>query len=334
MRHNHIIAAWIRDPNAEATSDNYIKLSDPTSYSRETLYSAAYSTGFQSTHKPTFGRMHPTPTYAFVDNEGCKLHYWYQGSGPLLFFIPGGSGHGCQYNNIMDILSARYTCATFDRRGMSSSTLEGPARPLSPPQQARDIFAIINALSFKKAIVFGNSLGGVLGFQLAIDHPEIIDHLICHEAPSIMLLPDSSERFERILTLQRIAQEEGLQAAFEAYIPVFKGYNDPDIPKPTPAPPQNGINFFENDYLIGSMYNPDLRKIVRNKVSVGVLAGKRSEDAFYARSTVEQAEILGCPRMVVPGHHAGFEVEAAEFAPALQEMVAKLEGARKGDSCS
>jgi hypothetical protein len=70
------------------------------------------------------------------------------------------------------------------------------------------------------------------------------------------------------------------------------------------------------------MYNTDLRKIVRNQVSVGVLARKRSEDAFYARSTLEQAEILGCPRLVVPGHHAGFE---AEFAPALQEMIETLE---------
>ena len=222
MRHNHIIAAWIRDPNPEAISDHYIKLSDPILYSRKTPYFATYSTSIISIHKNTFSKMSASPTYAFVDNEGCKLHYWHQGSGPLLFFIPGGSGHGSQYNNIMDILSARYTCATFDRSGVSSSILEEPARPLSPPQQARDIFAVINALGFKKAMVFGNSLGGVLGFQLAIDHPEIVDHLICHEAPSIMLLPDSSERFERILTLQRIAQKEGLQAAFEAYIPVFK----------------------------------------------------------------------------------------------------------------
>ena len=269
------------------------------------------------------------PTFAFVENEGCKLQYWYQGSGPILFFIPGGSGHGSQYNKIMNILSENYTCCTFDRRGMSSSSLDGPKQPLSPPQEARDIAAVINALGFKKAIIFGNSLGGILGFQLAIDHPEIIDHLICHEAPTIMILPDSSERFERVLTLQRTYQERGLKAAFEAYLPIFKGYNDPDIPKPTPAPSQNLVNFIENDFLIGSTYNPDWRKIIRGRVSVGVLAGKRSEDAFYARATIEQAEILGCPRMIVPGRHAGFEVEAAEFAPALKEMIEKLEEARK-----
>jgi hypothetical protein len=55
------------------------------------------------------------PTYAMVDNEGCDLHYWYQGSGPLIIFIPGGNGIGRQYN-IIEALSNRYTCATFDRR--------------------------------------------------------------------------------------------------------------------------------------------------------------------------------------------------------------------------
>lgn len=274
--------------------------------------------------------MASTPTYASVENEGCNLHYWYQGSGPLLFFIPGGSGHGSQYNNIMAILSTSYTCCTFDRRGMSSSTLDGPKKPLSPPQQARDMVAIINALGFKKALVFGNSLGGTLGFQLAIDHPEIIDHLICHEAPTIMILPDSTERFERIFVLLQIYRESGLGAAFQAYLPNFKGFNDPGLAQPTPAPPENMVNFLENDFVIGSMYNPDWRKIVRNNVSVGVLAGKRSEDAFYARATLEQEAILGCQRMVVPGHHAGFDVEAEEFAPALREMIERLERGRKG----
>jgi pimeloyl-ACP methyl ester carboxylesterase len=269
------------------------------------------------------------PTYSFVENEGCTLHYWHQGSGPLLFFIPGGSGHGSQYNNIMNILSTTYTCCTFDRRGMSSSTVEGLKKPLSPPQQARDIAAIIKALGFEKSLIFGNSLGGILGFQLAIDYPEIIDHLICHEAPTSMILPDASERFERILLLLKTYRESGLMAASQLYLPIFQGYDDPGLGKPVQAPMENLINFLENEFLIGSIYNPDWRKIVRNKVSIGILLGKRSGDAFYARAASEQAEILGCTRMVVPGHHAGFEVEAEEFAPALKEMIGKLEEGRK-----
>ncbi|RDW57092.1 hypothetical protein BP6252_13838 [Coleophoma cylindrospora] len=268
------------------------------------------------------------PTYAYTENEGCKLHYWYTGMGPLLVFIPGGSGHGAQYNNIMKILSNTYTCCTFDRRGMSSSTVDGPKKLLSPPNQARDIVAIIKALGFEKASIFANSLGGIFGFQLAVDHPEMIDHLICHETPTAMIIPDGSERFERILLLQQAYRESGLLGASQLYSPKFPGYDDPGLEKPESPPTENLVNFFENEFLIGSIYNPDWRRVVGNGVSVGVLAGKRSGDSFFARSTVEQAEILGCLRMIVPGHHAGFEVEAEEFAPALTDMINRLEEKR------
>jgi hypothetical protein len=80
--------------------------------------------------------------------------------------------------------------------------------------------------------------------------------------------------------LQRTYQDSGLKAAFQSYLPIFKRYNDPDIPKLALAPPQILINFIENDFLIGSIYNLDWRKIIHNPVSIGVLAGKRSEDAF------------------------------------------------------
>jgi pimeloyl-ACP methyl ester carboxylesterase len=39
-------------------------------------------------------------------------------------------------------------------------------------KQARDIAAVIKALGFEKAILFGSSLGGIIGFQFAVDFPE------------------------------------------------------------------------------------------------------------------------------------------------------------------
>jgi pimeloyl-ACP methyl ester carboxylesterase len=266
-------------------------------------------------------------TYAFVHNEDCNLHYWHRGTGPLLFFIPGGSGDGSQYNPMITLLSTSYTCATFDRRQMSGSKTP-TNKLLNPPQQARDIVTIIKALGFEKAIVFGSSLGGVLGFQLAIDHPEVVDHLICHEAPTFMLLPDSTECFEHILLLLSIYHSSGPQAAFAEFMKIFKGHNEDGIPAFSLPSPENAINFLENELLLATTWNPDWRKIVRNGVSVSVMAGKRSVDAIYVRTTVEQQEVLGCERMVVPGHHGGFEVESEAFMPALLEMIDILEKKR------
>jgi pimeloyl-ACP methyl ester carboxylesterase len=271
------------------------------------------------------------PTYDTVHNEGCDLHYWYQGIGPLIVFIPGGNGHGRQFNALMAALSAQYTCATFDRRQMSASQVK-VNKILSPPQQARDALAVIKALGFEKAIVFGSSLGGIIAFQLAIDYSEVVDHLICHEAPTSLLLPNASELWEWLLSLYEIYKTSGTSAAFVEFEKKFIGFGEDGVPATTSPEPENGVNFWENEFLIAGTYVPDLRRLVERKVSVGLMTAIRSRDAFYARTTLEQEKILGCLRAAVPGHHQGFEVETAEFAPAMLEMLGELESRRNSAS--
>ncbi|KAK3901103.1 Alpha/Beta hydrolase protein, partial [Staphylotrichum tortipilum] len=120
-------------------------------------------------------------TEAVVHNEGCDLHYWHVGSGPLITFIPGGNGHGRQFFPLMAAFSNRFTCATFDRRQMSASQVPVNKR-LSPPQKARDIRAVIAALGFDKATLFGSSSGGIFALQFAHDFPSMVEHVVAHEA--------------------------------------------------------------------------------------------------------------------------------------------------------
>jgi pimeloyl-ACP methyl ester carboxylesterase len=264
------------------------------------------------------------PTKAIVHNEGCDLHYWYQGKGPLITFIPGGNGHGRQFNPIMTALSDRYTCVTFDRRQMSASQVK-VNKKLSPPQQARDIRAIIQALSFEKSILFGSSSGGIFALQFAHDFPEMVDHLISHEAATVTLLPDASEIFEWFLHLLEVYETQGLEQAASEFEEKLIGYDDEGIPRPMKPEPENVRNFWDNEFpsLLG--YVPNLWRLKENRISVGVMRGVRCRDAFYARATEEQATILDCPRMVVPGHHEGFQCETKEFLPYFFEMLDTLE---------
>lgn len=267
------------------------------------------------------------PTTAVVHNEGCDLHYWHQGEGPLITFIPGGNGHGRQFNNIIAALSAQFTCVTFDRRQMSSSQVPVNKR-FNPPQQARDVRAIIKALGFEKSILFGSSSGGIIGFQFAHDFPEMVDHLISHEAGTTTLLPDASEIMERCIHLMEVHQTYGFEQAQREFETLLIGYEDEGIPKTVPPEPANPRNFWENEFAALVGYVPNLWRLKENKVSVGVMRGVRCKDAFYARAVEEQAKILDCPRMAVPGHHQGFEVETKEFLPSLLEMLDILEKRR------
>jgi pimeloyl-ACP methyl ester carboxylesterase len=267
------------------------------------------------------------PTRATVHNEGCDLHYWYQGTGPLITFIPGGNGHGRQFNMIA-ALSDRFTCVTFDRRQMSASQVK-VNKKLSPPQQARDIRAIIKALGFDKSILFGSSSGGIFALQFAHDFPDMVDHLIAHESPTITLLPEASEVLEWFIHLMDVYETHGLEQAQREFGAKLIGYDDEGIPKTVPPEPENVRNFWDNEFPILLGYVPNLWRIKENRTSIGVMRGVRCKEAFFARTPVEQAKILDCPMFLVPGHHQGFEVETKEFLPHFLKMLDTLEEKRR-----
>ena len=273
------------------------------------------------------------PTRGTVTNESCPLNYWSLGtSGPLILFVPGGNGHGRQFNPMLAALSARgYTCATFDRRQMSSSQPAADKRVmLSPPQQARDIRAVITALGFSKAIIFGSSSGAIFSLQFAHDFPEMVEHVISHEAPLTNLLPAPAssmmfDRFWRLIEMYRAGETEQAQREFASGL---IGYADEGIPKTLSPEPGNSVNFWKYEMPTLAGYMPNLWRLVDNKTSVGVMRAVRSKDAFFALAVDELAKVLSCPNMMVPGHHQGFEVETELFVPSFLEMLEILEKKR------
>ncbi|KAJ5115784.1 hypothetical protein N7456_000132 [Penicillium angulare] len=262
------------------------------------------------------------PTLASVVTEGCDLHYWYQGTGPLLIFIPGGGGIGRQFNPIFEHLDKHFTVCTFDRRQTNDSRVETP-KTLNLAQQARDIIAICKDLGREKTSIFGNSGGGVIALQFAVSYPEYLDRVIVHEAPTTALLDDATYHLDRTFMLLDVYRASGVEAAMAAFGTEMKGFEDsPPLSRPSES---DFKNFWEREFLLFTIYCPDLRKIVKNGVSIAVAAGVKTADAFYARTTFPQSEIMGCPRFIVPGHHGGYEAEPVAFAAELIKIMQVLE---------
>lgn len=261
-----------------------------------------------------------------VATEGCTINFWSTGGGPLLIFIPGGNGHGRQYDPILPYLALKFTVATYDRRQMSSSLPDCPFEefsPLNPAQQARDARAIMKSLGFSKTAIFGSSLGGVIAFQFAVSYPESLSMVLCHEAPTFSLLPDSTKYLDWFFELLGIYRSFGAEVAQNAFNVMMVGMED-GLPRQTPEP-WNQRNFWANEVLTASTYCPDLRQIVNSGVPIAVGYGTKSLNAAYCRTTIAQEEILGCKRIEFPGHHQGFETEPVEFANVLLKTLKDLE---------
>jgi pimeloyl-ACP methyl ester carboxylesterase len=269
------------------------------------------------------------PTYATVDNEDCTLHYWYQGSGPLLIFVPGGNGHGRQYNPIMGILSSQYTVATFDRRQMSASQVKGPSKKFNPAQQARDIIAIMKAIGHQTTSIYASSGGGIIAFQMAVSYPTTLEQVVCYETPTTSLLSakESTDLMDFFFKLEDIYREGGVKPTMEAFVEKIMVGMEDGLPRQRPEP-GNPINQFENEMAMG-LYCPDLMKIKLNGTSVAVGFGTKSEGAMYKRTVLEQAKRLGCEAVEFPGHHQGFETQPDEYAPVLVALLKRLEAKRR-----
>ena len=247
-----------------------------------------------------------------VESEGATIHFWYQGSGPLLILIPGGGGNGHDYDRILPLLSQKYTALTFDRRGNGQSrTSEN--KPLNPAQQARDIIAIIKNVGFQKAYIFGSSGGGVIALTLASLYPKYVQQVIAHEAPTYTILPDASEWIDFCYSVYDTYKAQGPLAAWKIFFKSTVGleFDGDDIPHST------GDYFFQYEYLFLTLFTPDLLRIRENGVQVKIGVGIDSGDAPYARTTMKQAEILDCPKLVFPGHHTGYISQAETFSQIL-----------------
>lgn len=85
------------------------------------------------------------------------------------------------------------------------------------------------------------------------------------------------------------------------------------------------------EFIYFTIYCPDLRHIIKNNVNIAVAAGEKSADAWYARTTLAQAEALQCKHHVFPGHHTGHEAEHEAFAHRLLEVFKELRAQKKSE---
>lgn len=265
------------------------------------------------------------PIYKIVETDGAKLHVWHQGSGPLLVLIPGGAQSGDCFDASIPELSEHYTAATYDRRGYSNSPVEKKTI-FNPAQSARDVVAIIKALGFQKASIFGTSGGGIIALQLGVSYPEHVRYLVAHESPTTSLLPDTTIWLDFCAQTYEKFKTHGGEAAIRLFGSKMVGM-DPTTPIAQTAL-DNAPFFFEYEYTIFMIYTPNIAKLRDNGVSMAVVAGEESKEAYYARTTTVQAEMLGCPKIMWPGAHTVYKIYPHEFVVALLDTLRQL-GAKR-----
>jgi pimeloyl-ACP methyl ester carboxylesterase len=114
------------------------------------------------------------------------------GDGPPLLFIHGLSG--CWQNWLENIpyFARHHRVIAMDLPGFGQS--EMPAEPISMKGYAATIDALMTELGIDSAQIVGNSMGGFIGAELAIQHPARVERLVLAAAAGLSIEYIRTER--------------------------------------------------------------------------------------------------------------------------------------------
>jgi 3-oxoadipate enol-lactonase len=108
--------------------------------------------------------------------NGVRLFYRVQGQGEALVLIPGlGAGHTAWFRQL-HAFKKHYKVITFDPRSIGRS--DRPKQPYGFKALADDVVGLMDQIGISKAHVLGQSLGGLVAQEVAIDYPDRVLKLV------------------------------------------------------------------------------------------------------------------------------------------------------------
>ncbi|ROL63727.1 3-oxoadipate enol-lactonase [Pseudomonas chlororaphis] len=121
---------------------------------------------------------------AYFEYEGCTLHYEEYGQGTPLLLVHGLGSSTLDWEKQIADLAPHYRLIVPDVRGHGRS--DKPRERYSIPGFSADMVALIEHLNLGPVHFVGLSMGGMIGFQLAVDQPHLLKSLcIVNSAPEV-----------------------------------------------------------------------------------------------------------------------------------------------------
>lgn len=128
------------------------------------------------------------PDSKFIEINGLKVHYKEMGSGQPVFILLHGFGTSLfSWHEVMETLSGYGRVIAFDRPGfgLTARPMSGEwtgENPYSPEAQVDLVLSLMDSLDVEQAIFVGNSAGGTVSVNVALNDPERVQALILVDA--------------------------------------------------------------------------------------------------------------------------------------------------------
>jgi pimeloyl-ACP methyl ester carboxylesterase len=224
----------------------------------------------------------PTPTESGMapvnDIEMYYATYGDPNNEPLLL-LHGGLGNADYFVNQIPAFMEKYYVITTDSRGHGRSTMSD--QHIGYALMASDVLALLDYLKIESVYLVGWSDGGIIGLDIAMNHPERLKKLIAYGAnynPS------------------GVRTDIGESVRFNAYIEMASG----DYARLSPNP-DNFETFLEN---IGNMWatEPNYTEEQMQSITIPTLIlDGMQEEAIYVEHDLEMAKLIPNADLVLMG---------------------------------
>jgi len=127
------------------------------------------------------------PDSQFVEINGVNIHYRQMGRGSPVYVLMHGFGASTfSWREVMQPLSEEGMVLAFDRPafGLTERPLEWEGmNPYSPRAQVTLVVDLLEVLDLDQGVILvGNSAGGTIAMQTALDHPDLVRGLVLVDA--------------------------------------------------------------------------------------------------------------------------------------------------------
>jgi pimeloyl-ACP methyl ester carboxylesterase len=259
---------------------------------------------------------------------GATLFYRARGAGPVLLILPGGHGDADTTDALCDRLFGRYTVVTYDRRGLARSPIDASAAAPTLATHGDDAHRLLAALGAGPALVFGSSIGALIGLDLVAKHPQHVRAVVAHEPPAWELLPDAErdDATQRVEDIVTTFKRNGANAAFRKFtslVVVDPADREPEVAL-LPTTPQSVVNinfFFANDAACVNGYRLDLPALTAAAAGIVAAGGVSSRHSPSYRCAVALSKKLTTAFVEFPGGHTGWLLRPNGFAAKLLELL-------------
>lgn len=257
--------------------------------------------------------------------NGTSLYYETAGKGfPLVLLSGGGTLDRRAWDNQFESFAKHYQVIRYDIRGIGKS--ERPSKPFS---HSRDLYALLKFLKVKKTHVIGLSFSGAIAIDFALEHPEMVDHLIL-AATGTSSDAKSKANVDSILALTAMAKKEGFprMVQFLLDLPFFISQENRAAQEKIRQIYLDNRDMFEAGFPLVVLWQPTQppasERLSEIRARVLLIEAENDHPAYKEITGQLRAGIKGAKNVLIPGGaHLLHLDKPKEFNQAVLEFLSK-----------